>query len=148
MANHEHHNATVEVKDILNITDDDLKLEEEKYHHAERVQTPREEKKNSDQVNTPDDHSIVISANQGEHKDDMILTAKQKRKQIKDDKKKEWFARICKYVFYIIFLFSLYIIVKRLFIYVGIIVESKSEVNEDNSINGNLEMKSACIKKE
>jgi hypothetical protein len=89
------------------------------------------------------------------NKDDNIMTPKERKKKIKEEKKKNFFAKICKYIFYSIGLFSIYVVVKRLLQLIGIIehdpkkYETPQENNSSiNSANEGVELKSSNIKHE
>jgi hypothetical protein len=81
-------------------------------------------------TSTEEEHGLAISydpsSNTKEsHSSDRVMTPRERRKQIKEEKKKAKFAKICKFVFYAIVLFTIYILIRRLLVLLGIIEDSK-----------------------
>jgi hypothetical protein len=83
------------------------------------------------------------------------MTSKERKKQIKEERKKNLFSKICKYVFYLIAIFATYVLVKKLLQILGIIeadtVKKTYENTESNSINSDnkkIELKSSNTKSE
>jgi hypothetical protein len=64
-----------------------------------------------------EEHQVAMryDSEQTKHDDDNILTAKQKKEQIKTKKRKNYFSKLCKYLFYSIVLFSVFILSHKLF---------------------------------
>ena len=115
----------------------------------------KEKIQDTKKVNKPqleEEHPVAISHESGASgsKTDRIMTAKEKKKQIKDEKKRQGFVKICKFVFYLIILFTLYVVVRRLLVLVGLIEDSKPQnVAQSTTVHfQGVEMKSANTKNE
>ena len=83
-----------------------------------------DKKDNNDNSNNNNNDNDSSSSNSNEEsslvvtpitngKDDKVQTAKQKKKQIQLERKKVLFSKICKYIFYLLILFTCYFTVKQ-----------------------------------
>lgn len=107
---------------------------------------------------TESDHELALSHSDTKtHTGDNILTAREKKKQIKEERKRNLFSKVCKYIFYCICLFCFYILGKKALQLLGLIPEDiklELSANTNNSINNsnekmqNVELKSANMKNE
>ena len=89
----------------------------------------KKEDKNKDETHHDQHKGDIVNTSINSGQNDQIFTAKQKKKQIKADKKRAIFSKVCKYIFYCIILFTFYILLKGLFKLMDIVDESKSEEN-------------------
>ena len=81
------------------------------------------------------------------------MTAKERKKQILEERKKSLFTKICKYVFYSIILFAIYVMAKKLLQIIGVIEPVNTKLpyeNEENTKgeNKNIELKNSNSKSE
>lgn len=74
------------------------------------------------------------------------MTAKERKKQIKEQRKKNLFAKICKYVFYCLVLLSFYIVIKRLLQILGLIEPYDTKKSYDNLDNNTNDKKTVELK--
>ena len=119
------------------------KTEETKTEEKPSTPNPEVKKEESDEKPKPKKEQIVkdvitpeMEAEKKNHiattdikgrKDDKIMTSKQRKKQIKDYRKRVLFSKLCKYIFYCLILFTFYIIVL-------IIILHKLEISPCGSI--------------
>lgn len=89
----------------------------------------KKEDKNKDETHHDQHKGDIVSTSINSGQNDQIFTAKQKKKQIKADRKRAIFSKVCKYIFYCIILFTFYILLKGLFKLMDIVDESKPEEN-------------------
>lgn len=125
---HSHHLKVTDVKDVTN-EKPDSKIDNQNQVHIEPAEKKIEEKEDTE-------HGLAISyANSDKpNKDDNVMTPRQKRKQIKEERRRNLFSQACKYVFYVLVLFSFYLVGKKLMQWLGLIPEniqldSKAEAN-------------------
>ncbi len=110
----------------------------------------------TDKPTKEEDHGLAISYQTPTNKDDNMMTPTEKKNKIKEDKKKQNFAKFCKFIFYIIILFSIYILIKRLLILSGLVEKSEKDFtdststtpSENSSTPQGIEMKTTNIKNE
>lgn len=87
----------------------------------------KKEDKNQDKPHHDQHKGAIVTTSIKSGQNDQILTSKQKKKQIKSDKKRAIFSKVCKYIFYCIILFTFYVLLKGLFKLMDIVDESKPE---------------------
>jgi hypothetical protein len=68
---------------------------------------------NDSSSNNNEESSSLVVTPITNGKDDKVQTAKQKKKQIQHERKKVLFSKICKYIFYLLILFTCYFTVKQ-----------------------------------
>jgi hypothetical protein len=68
---------------------------------------------NDSSSNSKEESSSLVVTPITNGKDDKVQTAKQKKKQIQHERKKVLFSKICKYIFYLLILFTCYFTVKQ-----------------------------------
>lgn len=85
--------------------------------------------------NDKESQGVVLSTNSDSEnkKDDKIQTSNEKKKQIKDEAKKQTFVKICKFVFYLITIFTIFVVSKKLLQLAGIISDTKVEASTNVS---------------
>jgi hypothetical protein len=79
------------------------------------------------------------------------MTAKERKKQILEDRKKSLFTKICKYVFYCIIMFAIYVMAKKLLQIIGVIEPVTTKLpyeNQENTKVENIELKNSNSKSE
>jgi hypothetical protein len=74
------------------------------------------------------------------HEGDKMQTARERKQQIKEQRKKSTFSQFCKFLFYFMCLFSIYVLVKKLLQKLGII-ETPVQVTAETKTPVNVEMK-------
>lgn len=98
-------------------TDEKPKPKKEKI--VKNVVTPESIEEEKNKKDSHKGHIATTDIKGG--KDDKIMTSKQRKKQIKDHRKRVLFSKLCKYIFYCLILFTFYIIVKKLLEFLDII---------------------------
>ena len=68
---------------------------------------------NDSSSNSKEESSSLVVTPITNGKDDKVQTAKQKKKEIQHERKKVLFSKICKYIFYLLILFTCYFTVKQ-----------------------------------
>jgi len=74
------------------------------------------------------------------------MTAKERKKQILEERKKSLFTKICKYVFYCIILFAIYVIGRRFLQIIGVIEPGNTKLAYENQENTKGENKTIELK--
>jgi hypothetical protein len=74
------------------------------------------------------------------------MTSRERKKQIKEQRKKNMFAKICKYVFYSLVLVSFYVIIKRLLQILGLIEQDNTKKPYENPDHNTDDKKSVELK--
>lgn len=130
------------------IGDIDVSLDEEepkeKKNNSEKSNENNSNKNNEDKPK--EDSSLVVTPiTKGDN--DKVMTSKQKKKQIQHERKKILFSKICKYIFYLLILFTCYFTVKQ-FLYIinlkhnpeSISQKQETQINEEEETKEMLEM--------
>ena len=92
------------------IGDIDVSLDEDNGDSSSNNNNNSDNSNNSD--NNKEESSLVVTPITN-GKDDKVQTSKQKKKQIQLERKKVLFSKICKYIFYLLILFTCYFTVKQ-----------------------------------
>ena len=117
-----------EIKKEQSANDEKPKPQKEKI--VKNVVTPESIEEEKNKKDSHKGHIATTDIKGG--KDDKIMTSKQKKKQIKEHRKRVLFSKLCKYIFYCLILFTFYIIVKKLLELLDIIDGVKSSNPKGN----------------
>ena len=93
------------------IDDIDVSLDEDDKKENESNKNDNSNDSESNGDNKEESSLVVTPITNG--KDDKVQTAKQKKQQIQHERKKVLFSKICKYIFYLLILFTCYFTVKQ-----------------------------------
>ena len=144
-------NKTEEIKNE-EIKNEEIKNEDNKENKDNKVNIENKNKENKENKNNKIDNNKKEKKEKKEKKSDdkkktigklkvNADTLKPKKKKKKLSTKEIIFSRICKYIFYSIILFTIYILIRKLLELLDIIDPETNKVNKDVKVNNNQEEK-------
>lgn len=152
---HEDHIKVTGIKDVTNedkITVQDINKDDKIDQgsdvvtvHSDRLDEELEvsdtiENKHEEKSVPVDEAQVATTGDNSKHEGDRVITSKERKKQIKEDRKKTIFTKICKFVFYIIIFLSVFVLIRKMLHLLGFIEIKKEYVNpntDTNTMNSN-----------